>query len=418
MTAQGPTPAQAELLSAIEDRRLVVCVGSGGVGKTTTAAAIAIQAAIQGRKAIVVTIDPARRLANSLGLEALGNDERAIPLEKFTACGVEPKGTLHAMMLDTRKTFDEVIWRVSPDEETRSRVLRNRVYRHISDTLSASHDYMATEKLYDLHTSGRYDLVVLDTPPMKNAIDFLEASGRLSRFLDEKIVGWFLRPHQEGRKRGLQLLSGTGSLVYRLLGSVFGNQFLDEIADFFLAFRELLAGFRERADEVSRLLRNKQLTRFVVVCTPQSTSMEEARYFHAQLMQRSMPGGLFIVNQVGRYPGATFADEAGGRFMSDSDREWLADKLANQQEVGIPGFMQRLEAHFGRTVARSVDDQRAIDNLRSFAGRQAKVCTIPRLLNDVYDFRGLLDIDGHLFGLESPDSGTVDSPGPSTEPSD
>jgi len=389
------------LLSAIEDRRLVVCVGSGGVGKTTAAAAIGIQAAIQGRRAIVVTIDPARRLANSLGLEALGNDERAIPLEKFTACGVHPKGTLHAMMLDTRKTFDEVIWRVSPDEETRRRVLGNRVYRHISDSLSASHDYMASEKLYDLHTSGRYDLVVLDTPPMKNAIDFLEASGLLSRFLDEKIVGWFLKPHEEAPKRGLQLLSGTGSLVYRLLGNVFGNQFLDEISDFFLAFRDLLAGFRERADEVSKLLRNHQLTRFVVVCTPQSTSMEEARYFHAQLMQRSMPCGLFVVNQVGRYADARFADEQDGRYLGVEDREWIADRLANQGDVGIPGFVQRLEAHFGRTVARSLDDDRAIDNLKSFAGRQARVCAVPRLLDDVYDFEGLLAINGHLFGLES-----------------
>jgi len=397
---QGPSPAQAELLSIIEDRRLVVCVGSGGVGKTTTAAAIGIQAAIQGRNAIVVTIDPARRLANSLGLEALGNDERAIPLSKFKECGVEQKGSLHAMMLDTRKTFDEVIWRVSPDEETRSKVLGNRVYRHISDTLSASHDYMATEKLYDLHTSGRYDLVVLDTPPMKNAIDFLEASGRLSRFLDEKIVGWFLRPHEEGRKRGLQLLSGTGTLVYRLLGNVFGNQFLDEISEFFLAFRDLLAGFRERADEVSTLLRNKQLTRFVVVCAPQSTSMEEARYFHAQLMQRSMPGGLFIVNQVGRYADAEHADADGGRYLGSDDREWIEQHLANQSEASIPGFMQRLETHFARTVARSVDDCRAIDNLRSFAGRQAKVCTVPRLVDDVYDFEGLLAIDGYLFGLE------------------
>ena len=397
---QGPNEAQAELLRVIEDRRLVVCVGSGGVGKTTTAAAIGIQAAIQGRKAIVVTIDPARRLANSLGLEALGNDERAIPLSKFTECGVEPKGTLHAMMLDTRKTFDEVIWRVSPDEETRAKVLGNRVYRHISDTLSASHDYMASEKLYDLHTSGRYDLVVLDTPPMKNAIDFLEASGRLSRFLDEKIVGWFLRPHEEGRKRGLQLLSGTGTLVYRLLGNVFGNQFLDEISEFFLAFRDLLAGFRERADEVSQLLRNKQLTRFVVVCAPQSTSMEEARYFHAQLMQRSMPGGLFIVNQVGRYAEAEQADEADGRYLGSAEREWIGEHLANQSQSSIPGFIQRLETHFSRTVARSVDDCRAIDNLKSFAGRQAKVCTIPRLVDDVYDFDGLLAIDGHLFGLE------------------
>ncbi|HCP47585.1 MAG TPA: hypothetical protein DIU15_16205 [Deltaproteobacteria bacterium] len=396
------SPAQNELLSVIEDRRLVVCVGSGGVGKTTTAAAIAIQAAIAGRRAIVVTIDPARRLANSLGLEALGNDERQIPLEKFEQFGVKPKGTLHAMMLDTRTTFDEVIARVSPDDTTRSRVLGNRVYRHISDTLSASHDYMASEKLYDLHNSGRYDLVVLDTPPMKNAIDFLEASGRLSRFLDEKIVGWFLKPHEDGRKRGIQLLSGTGSLVYRLLGNVFGNEFLDEIAEFFLAFHQLIAGFRERAEAVSALLRNRQLTRFVVVCTPQSTSMEEARYFHSQLVEREMPGGLFVVNQVTPHAGTERAEDNSGRFLGQMEREWIADHLGSAADDGeLRVFCDRLEGHFDRAVARANEEQRAIESLKAFAGRKVQIVDVPRMEDDIFDFDGLLAIDKHLFGVDS-----------------
>jgi len=407
------TPAQNELLSVIEDRSLVVCVGSGGVGKTTTAAAIAIQAAIVGRRAIVVTIDPARRLANSLGLEALGNDERQIPIEKFEQFGVQPSGTLHAMMLDTRTTFDEVIARVSPDDTTRKRVLGNRVYRHISDTLSASHDYMASEKLYDLHNSGRYDLVVLDTPPMKNAIDFLEASGRLSRFLDEKIVGWFLKPHESGRKRGIQLLSGTGSLVYRLLGNVFGNEFLDEISEFFLAFHQLIAGFRERAEAVSALLRNRQLTRFVVVCTPQSTSMEEARYFHSQLVDRKMPGGLFVVNQVTPHAGTERSDDNSGRFLGQPERGWIGEQLgesAGDSELRV--FCDRLEGHFDRAVARANEEQRAIDSLRAFAGRKAQIADVPRMEDDIYDFDGLLAIDHYLFGTNP----QIPSPGDGTRP--
>jgi anion-transporting ArsA/GET3 family ATPase len=230
---------QTALRAILEERKLVVCVGSGGVGKTTTAAALAVQAAILGRRAIVVTIDPARRLANSLGLTELGNEERAIDLARFRAHGIEPKGTLHAMMLDTRATFDEVIRRVAPDAATRDRVLGNTIYRHISDTLSASHDYMASEKLHDLYSSKRYDLIVLDTPPMKNAIDFLEAGGQLARFLDDRVISWFLKPHDGGRRVGTKLMSGTGTLVYRLLGNVFGAEFLDEIAEFFLATKDL-----------------------------------------------------------------------------------------------------------------------------------------------------------------------------------
>ena len=402
MRYQGISRAQNELRCVIEDQSLVVCVGSGGVGKTTTAAAIGIQAAIDGRRVIVVTIDPARRLANSLGLEALGNDEKQIPLEKFTEAGVDPKGTLHAMMLDTQATFDELIRRVSPDEEARDRVLENRVYRHISDTLSASHDYMASEKLYDLHHSGRYDLVVLDTPPMKNAIDFLEASGRLSRFLDDKIVGWFLKPHTGGRRRGLGLLQAPGAIVYRLLANIFGNDFLDEIAEFFLAFSDLIGGFRERADVVSRLLRDHKTTRFVIVCTPKSTSMEEARYFHSQLTERRMPGDLFIVNRVGRFNDAMRGKD--GRFLSDETRSWMREELSDLASAKkVRSFIDRLESHFDRSVAMAQDDGRAIEVLKSFGGRDCLVCEVPRLPDDIYDFDGLLTIDEHLFGrLEGP----------------
>ena len=397
----GITRPQNELRCVIEDQSLIVCVGSGGVGKTTTAAAIGIQAAIEGRRAIVVTIDPARRLANSLGLEALGNDERAIPLEKFTGAGVTPKGTLHAMMLDTQTTFDELIRRVSKDDDSRDRVLGNRVYRHISDTLSASHDYMASEKLYDLHHSGRYDLVVLDTPPMKNAIDFLEASGRLSRFLDDKIVSWFLKPHKGGKRRGLGLLQAPGALVYRLLGNVFGNDFLDEISEFFLAFSDLISGFKERADVVSQLLRNHEKTRFLIVCTPKSTSMEEARYFHSQLKERRMPGDLFIVNRVGRFGDSVRGED--GRFLGPGTRDWMRSTLSDLAGLAdVQSFVDRLESHYDRSVAMACDDARAIEGLKSYGGRHTLGCEVPRMPDDIYDFDGLLTIDEHLFG--TPDS--------------
>jgi anion-transporting ArsA/GET3 family ATPase len=400
--------SQRDLLAALTERRLIVCVGSGGVGKTTTAASLAIQAAILGRRAIVVTIDPARRLANSLGLQALGNDEMPISVEKFTDAGVQPKGTLHAMMLDTRQTFNDVITRVSPDEETRDRVLGNLIYRHISDTLSASHDYMASEKLYDLYSSGKYDLIVLDTPPMKNAIDFLEAGGRLSRFFDEGIIAWFLKPHSSGRLRGLGLLKGPGAVVYKLLGYVFGTDFLDEIAEFFLASKDLFAGFRERADTVSKLLRDPTQTRFVVICTAMSTSMEEARYFHRQLADREMPGGQFIVNQVGRYATQERAGDGQGTYLGQAERSWLKDELEKRAgKKQVASFVERLEGHFDRAVAAAQDDRRAIEGLRAFAGNKARVCVVPRMAEDIFDFDGLLRIDQALFGDALKDTSEV-----------
>ncbi len=395
--SQSISLPQEEMRSVIRDRNLVVCVGSGGVGKTTTAASIGIQAAMAGRRVVVVTIDPAKRLANSLGLEALGNEEKEIPASKFAEFDVDCPGSLHAMMLDTQKTFDELIARVSPDDESRDRVLSNKIYRHISDTLSASHDYMASEKLFDLHNSGKYDLVVLDTPPMKNAIDFLEASGKLTRFLDDTIISWFLRPHDGGKRRGMSLLQAPGAIVYKLLGSVFGNEFLDEIAEFFVATKDLLQGFRERAEAVSKLLRNSSKTRFVVVCTPKSTSMEEARYFHRQLVERRMPGGLFIVNQVGRY--GEVERGAQGRYLGEREREYLRERLdgdASVDEVRV--FIEKLESHFDRAVALASDDRRAIEGLKAFAGRNCTVVEVPRLPDEVYDLDGLLAIDRHIFG--------------------
>lgn len=402
MTPQQPEPgrtrAQDELRAIVAERQLVVCVGSGGVGKTTTAAALGIQAAIDGRRVVVVTIDPAKRLANSLGLEALGNEEKAIELSRFAEFGVEPKGELHAMMLDTSTAFDEVIRNVAPDESTRDRVLGNRIYRHISDTLSASHDYVASEKLYDLSHSGKYDLIVLDTPPMKNAIDFLEASGRLSRFLDDRIVGWFLRPHDEGEKRrGRRLLEAPGAIVYRLLGNVFGTDFLDEISEFFLATSDMLAGFRERADFVSKMLRDQKLTRFVVVCTPRSTSMEEARYFHHQLVERRMPGNFFIVNQVGRFGDVVRGED--GRYLGSDARDWAKRTLAGlAADRQLATFVEKLESHYDRSVAMARDDLSALEGLRGFAGRSAEVAVVPRLADDVHDLGALLELNRFLFG--------------------
>ncbi len=375
---------------ALREQRLLVCVGSGGVGKTTTAAALGIQGALMGRRTLVITIDPARRLANSLGLQELGNEERAIPRELFVAAGHPEAASLHAMMLDTRTAFDEVIRRVSPNEATRQRVLHNRVYRHMSESLSASQEYMASETLWDAHHSGKYDLIVLDTPPMKNAIDFLEASGRLTRFLDDKIMKWFMTPYEEGMVLGKRLVLGTSALAFRLLGNIFGKEFLEELSEFFQSFRELYRGFRERSEGVSALLRDPVTTRFVVVTSPQPTTLEEALFFTAQLREKGMPGGLFIVNQMGRFQ--EIPEAFPGTLLSAMEREAL-DALP----LRLGGTPDEARAFTSLAVSalkeareHSAADAERIETLRGFAGQGSEIRTIPRFPQEVHDFASLL----------------------------
>jgi anion-transporting ArsA/GET3 family ATPase len=186
--------AQGDLEALVAGRRILVCVGSGGVGKTSTAAALGLHEALAGRRVLVLTIDPARRLANALGLPSFGNEERRVPLEGIASHDGAGAGELWACMLDARATFDGLIQRLAPDEAARDAIYGNRIYRVIADNFAGSQEYMATERLYDAWASGAWDLIVLDTPPVKNALDFLEAPGRLARFVDRQIVRWFLTP--------------------------------------------------------------------------------------------------------------------------------------------------------------------------------------------------------------------------------
>ena len=211
------------VLELINSQRLLICVGAGGVGKTSMAAAMGLRGALEGRKVLVLTIDPAKRLANSLGLQQFGNDETKIDLSSFG----EIKGELWAMMLDGKHAFNELINRVAKDEKTKESIYGNNIYQSIADTIVGNQEYMATEKLYDVISSNRYDLVILDTPPVKNALDFLESPGRMARFVDKRVMQWFLKPYEEKRVFG-KLIAGTSAALFRLLGYIFGKDFLDD----------------------------------------------------------------------------------------------------------------------------------------------------------------------------------------------
>ena len=265
----------------LEGKRVCICAGSGGVGKTTTSAAIAAGMATRGKKVAVLTIDPAKRLADSLGLPELGNEERRVDPALFTEAGVDPgDGELWAMMLDPKATFDEVVRKHAPDEETRERILANRIYQQLSNALAGSQEYMAMEKLFEIWAEDRYDLLVLDTPPSRNALDFLEAPKRLTQFIEGRALRVFMAPTGIAAK-----VAGRGtSAVFSILKRITGVDLLQDLAEFFQAMSGMVGGFRERARRVNELLADSQ-SMFLVVCGPQGEPIDEAVYFHRKLVE-------------------------------------------------------------------------------------------------------------------------------------
>ncbi|MEZ4321320.1 MAG: ArsA-related P-loop ATPase [Myxococcota bacterium] len=380
--------SEASLDDWLDGHQLLVTVGSGGVGKTTTAAALGLYAARRGRKAMVLTIDPAKRLANSLGLTAFGNAETRIDLSAWP----DAQGELWAMMLDSRSTMDNLIARVA-EPDVAARILDNHVYRHMADTFAGSQDYMATEKLYDLVTSGRWDLVVLDTPPVKNALDFLESPGRLLNFLDEKVLEWFLAPRDGGWSGWMW---GTSAVVHRLLSHVFGKDFLDDLAVFFQDFQGLYDGFRERHEAVLGLLRSGQ-TSFVTICAPTQSSLDVAAYFVDELGRRDLPRAGVVVNQVHRCEGREHDASAVLAAI-------VADQVHGLEPRTGPAVLARLGmAH--RRLRSLVDAEREmVVRLQHETRGGGFFQEIPRLDRQVNDLDSL-----HALGLA-----LFDSAGPPT----
>jgi anion-transporting ArsA/GET3 family ATPase len=347
-------------------KEICICAGSGGVGKTTTSAAVAAGMARRGKKVAVLTIDPAKRLANSLGLPELGNEERLVP-------GDFGDGELWAMMLDAKRTFDELIEWHAPDEETRDAVLGNRIYQELSNAVAGSQEYMAMEKLHELHQEGRYDLLVLDTPPTRNALDFLEAPKRLSTFIDSRSLQLFTMP---GRL-GLRVLGRGTGVVFSVMKRATGIDLLQDLGEFFRSFGTMSAGFRERAEHVNALLADSR-TAFLLVTSPASDAVDESIFFHHRLLDSGLPFAGVVVNRM--HPLA--ADGAGTGDLA----ELLGDDL-------------------GRKVLRNLEDYRVLadrdrenlDRLRSTLGRKPMI-TVPELDDDVHDLAGLERMNEYLFG--------------------
>lgn len=372
-------PSSPHLSEVLDGKEVVICAGSGGVGKTTTSAAIAAGLAARGRKVCVLTIDPAKRLADSLGLDELGNDARRVDPKLFEAQGIEMKGELWAMQLDPKATFDELIARQAPDEESRDRVLNNPIYQQISGALAGSQEYMAMEKLFELHTEGEFDMLVLDTPPSRNALDFLEAPRRLTQFIEGKSLKVFMKPTGFAAK-----VAGRGATVaLSVMKRIVGFDLIADLAEFFNAFAGMVDGFQARAKRVNKLLA-APTTCFLVVCGPQGEPIDEAVYFHRKLVEAELPFGGVIVNKV-HYPAASFC---GGK-VEDLPAE-LADKLADED------LARRVAANFADYQALAERDARNIEHLAREL-RATGVIRVPYLDEDVHDLAGLAQINRYLF---------------------
>ena len=354
----------------VSDSRIIVCCGSGGVGKTTTAAALALQAAESGRQVVLITIDPAKRLADALGLSGLSNDPA-----KIETTG---KGQLWAMMLDARATFDDVIRQQSRSEDQVRRILENPFYNNIASRLSGSQEYMAAEKLYELFNDSRFDLVVVDTPPTREALDFLDAPQKLMNFLDHRVYRWLVAP----ARGGLKVLNLAAQPILRTIGRVIGADVLTDAVAFFQAFEGIENGFRQRAEAVQSLLKSS-VTKYVVVATPRQDTVAEALYFTDQLDEANIDVTGIILNRLQ----PTFGKGSSAEALK------LAKQAEKSDDVKRASLLRNV-AHL-RQLAEA--ESEAIEPLLQRAD-QAVVARLFQRSEDVHDLSTISELGHELVG--------------------
>ncbi len=368
--------------------RILISAGSGGVGKTTLAASLAVWGALQGRRTVVLTIDPARRLATSLGLAELGSEPRDVPAELFRAQGLTPQGSLAAMMLDQKGAWDALVERHAPPEAV-PRILANPFYQHLSQSFAGSQEYMAIEQLCVLAESGRYDLIVVDTPPTRHALDFLEAPRRISDFLDRKVVRWFVRPYFSAGWSALRAVNRSAGFLLRRIEQATGVSALAEISDFFTSMSGLFENFHVRIERAYAVLRGAE-TAFVLVSSPEEQVLGDADYLSSKMAELEMPLKGVVFNRVHH----EYRAPRGAREIEE-----LAEiERAVANVVGAEGEAHALAENFldYQTLARG--ESLRMEQFRLGLSVDVPVVQVPNFARDVHDLRGLAAMHAHLFG--------------------
>lgn len=372
----GPSSPAPDLGRLVAAKKVIVCCGAGGVGKTTTAAAIGLAAARRGRRVLVLTIDPARRLAQAMGLSQQMREPASVPREKLDEAGVTT-GALDAWMLNPDVVFESLVRRMAPDPAQAQRILDSRLFRHLSELVAGMQEYTAAEALYELSTSGRYDLVVLDTPPARNALDFLEAPGKLARFLDERILSLFLPAKSRG------LFKKATELIGSVFTKVFGAEFFGELQDFLGAMSGMFGPMRAHAEGVRKLLTGPDSS-FLLVTSPDQAALADARYFRDRIAGMGLPFAGFVLN-----------------------RSWVrTDGFVDPASITLnltAHSLQKLKALAEVEYARVARDKALLSQLRAEVPPTAFAIAAPYLGEAIEDLKGLTALAQGITELPATD---------------
>ncbi|MFO0596266.1 MAG: ArsA-related P-loop ATPase [Myxococcaceae bacterium] len=361
-----PSPDLGRL---VREKKVIVCCGAGGVGKTTTAAAIGLAAAREGRRVLVLTIDPAKRLAQAMGLSQHMREPAPVSAERLRDAGVTSGGTLDAWMLNPDVVFESLVRRMAPTKEQAERILQSRLFRHLSELVAGMQEYTAAEALYDLSSSGRYDLVVLDTPPARNALDFLEAPGKLAKFLDEKILGLFMPSKSRGFFKKATELIGT------VFNRVFGPEFFQEIQEFLGAMGGMFGPMRSHAEGVRKLLTSSDAS-FLLVTSPDQAALADARYFRDRIGGMGLPFAGFILN----------------RSWVRTDGFIDPDALSLEKTPPVMSGLEKLKALAKIELARVDRDRALLAQLRDEVPATAFAIAAPYLGDAIEDLKGIAQL--------------------------
>ncbi len=393
MRAKPSSTLPAILADIFKRRRILVCVGSGGVGKTTSAAALALCSALRGRKTLVLTIDPARRLANSLGLRRLGHEVQRVPDNRLElaakAGGIDrqPGGQLHAMMLDQKKAFDELVERYASEPAAVSRILANPVYSQISSSLAGAQEYAAMAKLHEFDQDSDFETIIVDTPPTAHALDFLDAPERLTRAIDSPAIEWFRKLRDS--RGGWSVVGATGAYVLGRLSKFVGAKFIDDLAVFFTDFNDILGGFRARAETTFAALRQSHVG-FLLVASPEPMALREALSFHARLLSSNMNFDGFIINRVHQ----NLPQSAELMELQNLMKASPAVADLGYQDSTIRIAAEALRDSHAELQVLAAADRESIDDLRSTSDA---IVEVPFLSQDVHDMERLIDLGLRLL---------------------